>query len=115
SEAEQVHARIKEEQASLTKTQDALTRAEIEADRHQTHLAQIKADLAALGVTGEASVDNENETRDLPALERRCRALKAQLESLGPVNPNSVKEFEAVTERHAFLETQMKDLEDAQE
>jgi chromosome segregation protein len=42
-----------------------------------------------------------------------CRGLKQKLEAMGPVNMMALEEYQETAERHAFLETQRKDLIDA--
>jgi chromosome segregation protein len=45
--------------------------------------------------------------------EDEARALKQKLESMGPVNMMALEEYNETTQRHAFLETQRKDLLDS--
>ena len=45
--------------------------------------------------------------------EEAARALKQRLEAMGPVNMMALEEFHETSERHAFLETQRKDLIDS--
>ncbi|MDE3105849.1 MAG: chromosome segregation protein SMC [Acidobacteriota bacterium] len=45
--------------------------------------------------------------------EEEARALKQRLEAMGPVNMMALEEYNEITERHAFLEAQRKDLLDA--
>jgi chromosome segregation protein len=45
--------------------------------------------------------------------EEESRALKQKLESMGPVNMMALEEYNETTQRHAFLETQRKDLLDS--
>ena len=49
----------------------------------------------------------------LTAQEDEARTLKGKLEAMGPVNMMALEEFHETTERHAFLETQRKDLLDS--
>lgn len=49
----------------------------------------------------------------LHAEEEESRALKQRLESMGPVNMMALEEYNETTQRHAFLETQRKDLLDS--
>ncbi|MEA2573451.1 MAG: chromosome segregation protein [Chloroflexia bacterium] len=50
---------------------------------------------------------------DMQALERRVYALKARLSRIGPVNPLAMEEFTSLSERHAYLQTQLGDLSTA--
>lgn len=49
----------------------------------------------------------------LTAQEDESRILKGKLEAMGPVNMMALEEYEETTQRHAFLETQRKDLLDS--
>ncbi len=49
----------------------------------------------------------------LAAQEEESRALKGKLEAMGPVNMMALEEYHETTERHAFLDTQRKDLLDS--
>ena len=53
------------------------------------------------------------EAEPLAAEEEGCRAIKQKLESMGPVNMMALDEYKEAAERHAFLETQRKDLIDS--
>ena len=50
------------------------------------------------------------EAEPLIAEEEACRGIKQKLESMGPVNMMALEEYKEASERHAFLETQRKDL-----
>ncbi len=53
------------------------------------------------------------EAEPLVAEEEACRGIKQKLESMGPVNMMALDEYKEAAERHAFLETQRKDLIDS--
>jgi chromosome segregation protein len=53
------------------------------------------------------------EGEPLNAQEAEARALKQKLEAMGPVNMMALEEFAEASTRHAFLETQRKDLLDS--
>ena len=46
----------------------------------------------------------------LAAEEETCRTLRQRIEQMGPVNMMALDEYKETAERHAFLETQRKDL-----
>ena len=50
------------------------------------------------------------QAEELIAEEETCRGLKQRIEQMGPVNMMALDEFKETAERHAFLETQRKDL-----
>ena len=117
----------------LTTTQDArlrTLRAEIEALRENranltARLAKLTSDLEHLEQTclndlaipaSELRTDDtiaRIEGDPLTQAEAESRALKQRLESMGPVNMMALEEFAEAQTRHAFLETQRKDLLDS--
>ncbi|MGI4756959.1 MAG: chromosome segregation protein SMC [Janthinobacterium lividum] len=65
--------------------------------------AEFRADESIAGLE-EAALD---------AAEDETRTLKGKLEAMGPVNMMALEEFQEASQRHAFLETQRKDLLDS--
>jgi len=61
----------------------------------------------------EDSTIERIEAEALTAEDEAARALKQRLEAMGPVNMMALEEFHETSERHAFLETQRKDLLDS--
>lgn len=62
--------------------------------------------------------DAQLEVKDIADLEyarRKVKLLKQSIEELGPVNLNSIAEFQEVSDRHQFLTDQRNDLIEAQE
>ncbi|PIC71775.1 chromosome segregation protein SMC [Sporosarcina sp. P16b] len=53
------------------------------------------------------------ESLDIPLLRKTVEDCKQQLAIIGPVNPNAIQEFEEVSERHEFLQSQRNDLVEA--
>jgi chromosome segregation protein len=53
---------------------------------------------------------NRIQAEELAAEEETCRGLKQRIEQMGPVNMMALDEYKETAERHAFLETQRKDL-----
>ena len=53
------------------------------------------------------------EAEALASEDEAARSLKQRLEAMGPVNMMALEEFHETSERHAFLETQRKDLLDS--
>lgn len=64
---------------------------------------ELLADEALQIVTGEA----------LTVEEEAVKEMKAKLEAMGPVNMMALEEYKETSERHAFLDTQRKDLLDS--
>ncbi len=62
-------------------------------------------------VAGGSSNGHGSDTvGDPQTLERRVYSLKARLSRIGPVNPLAMEEFTSLSERHAYLQTQLGDL-----
>jgi chromosome segregation protein len=61
----------------------------------------------------EDSTIERIEAEALTAEDEAARSLKQRLEAMGPVNMMALEEFHETSERHAFLETQRKDLLDS--
>ncbi|WP_303968755.1 chromosome segregation protein SMC [Sporosarcina ureae] len=53
------------------------------------------------------------ESSDIPLLRKTVEDCKQQLAKIGPVNPNAIQEFQEVSERHEFLQSQRNDLVEA--
>ncbi|HEX8600295.1 MAG TPA: chromosome segregation protein SMC [Chloroflexia bacterium] len=64
-------------------------------------------------VGGSSNGHTTGAAGDLQTLERRVYALKARLSRIGPVNPLAMEEFTSLSERHAYLQTQLSDLSTA--
>jgi chromosome segregation protein len=87
-----------------------------------SELAKLHADLAHLEASCLAEVNVEAHVlradaeiarlagEELAAEEETCRGLKQRLEQMGPVNMMALDEYKETAERHAFLDTQRKDL-----
>jgi chromosome segregation protein len=70
-------------------------------------LAEVNAEAAALRTETEIALLGGEE---LTAEEEACRALRQRIEQMGPVNMMALDEYKETSGRHAFLETQRKDL-----
>ncbi len=96
----------------------------LQEELHQVDIAATRLDIALeeqqetmlrdYGLTPERAVENATE-EDVESLRRKMREQKEKLEALGPVNPNAVKEYEELNERHTFLTAQSEDLVKAKE
>jgi len=85
-------------------------------------VAKLRADLEHLEASCLAEVNVEAQvlradeqierlTDELLAVEEEtCRTLRQRIEQMGPVNMMALEEYKETAERHAFLETQRKDL-----
>ena len=105
-------------------------RADLDAQRDSRNLrsnraAKLTADLehleaACLNDLGMEAIElrQRNDLAELDAdqlaiEDEACRGFKSKLEALGPVNMMALEEYKESSERHAFLETQRKDLLDS--
>ncbi len=61
---------------------------------------ELMSDSSLMTVSGE----------ELAAQDQQVRDMRAKLEAMGPVNMMALEEYKETSERHAFLETQRKDL-----
>ena len=66
----------------------------------------------ATTLRGDTSIERI-EAEALTAEDEAARTLRQRLEAMGPVNMMALEEFHETSERHAFLETQRKDLLDS--
>jgi chromosome segregation protein len=129
-------ARLTAEAAELRTVTSALDaelralRAETEAQReqragHSARLAKLTSDLehieqtclddlaiSAPDLRADQTIERI-EGEALNALDSESRDLKQRLEAMGPVNMMALEEFAEASTRHAFLETQRKDLLDS--
>ena len=79
-------------------------RAEMILDNHLTYLQ------SEYQLTFEKASQDYQETTDIEDSRTKVSSLKEQIEKLGPVNLNSIEQYEQVSERHTFLATQRDDL-----
>ncbi len=73
----------------------------------QSCLAEVNVEAQVL--RGDAEIAHI-QGDELTAEEEICRGLKQRIEQMGPVNMMALDEYKETAERHAFLETQRKDL-----
>ena len=99
---------LREQRATLT-AQAAKLSSDIE-HIEATCLNDLGADPASLREDASIALITGD---DLAAQEDEARTLKGKLEAMGPVNMMALEEYHETTERHAFLETQRKDLLDS--
>ncbi len=95
--------------------QENLHRLDLQATRIQMKLEEITDAMRRdYGVTPGLA---RQQALDLPdeELVERLRALKRELDAIGPVNPQAVEEYEKRKERYEFLEKQAADLEEAED
>ncbi len=126
AELKAVRARVRELAADLDTVVNTAHGTEIARAEHRLRLQQlaehaleefgVEADALVAEYGPEAPVPVIGDEAALPsrferaAAERRAADAQRQLDRLGKVNPLALEEYEALTERHNFLATQLEDL-----
>jgi chromosome segregation protein len=124
-ESEQVRARLGEIEEQLRNTRQTLDQARDRRGELSAVAARLQSDLQHLADTclNELGVERPVLMADttipllmgeeLAAEDQAHREMRARLDAMGPVNMMALEEYEETSERHAFLETQRKDLLEA--
>jgi chromosome segregation protein len=126
TELKAVRVRVRELAADLDTVVNTAHGTEIARAEHRLRLAQlaehaleefgVEADVLVAEYGPEVPVPVIGDDSALPArydrvaAERRAADAQRQLDRLGKVNPLALEEYEALTERHTFLATQLEDL-----
>jgi chromosome segregation protein len=126
AELKAVRARVRDLAADLDTVVSTAHGTEIARAEHRLRLQQLAEHaLEEFGVEADALVAEYGPEVPVPvigddealpsqferaAAERRAADAQRQLDRLGKVNPLALEEFEALTERHTFLATQLEDL-----
>jgi chromosome segregation protein len=126
AELKAVRARVRDLAADLDTVVNTAHGTEIARAEHRLRLQQlaehaleefgVEADALVAEYGPEVPVPDIGDDEALPlkfergAAERRAADAQRQLDRLGKVNPLALEEFEALTERHTFLATQLEDL-----
>jgi chromosome segregation protein len=124
-ESEQVRARLAEIEELLRGTRQTLDQARDRRGELSAVAAKLQSDLQHLADTclNELGVERGVLMADttipllvseaLAAEDQAHREMKTRLDAMGPVNMMALEEYKETAERHAFLDTQRKDLLDA--
>jgi chromosome segregation protein len=124
-ESEQVRARVVEIEHELREVRQLLDAARDRRGELSAALAKLSSDVEYMAETcrNELSVGRDELLAD-PAVGRvegealtvedtAYREMRTKLDNMGPVNMMALEEYKETAERHAFLETQRKDLLDS--
>ena len=121
-ETEQLRARLTEIEELLRSRRELLDQARDRRGELSAAAAKLESDtqymsdtcLNDLGVERSALMSDSSITAvrgdELTAEDQLYRDMRAKLEGMGPVNMMALEEYKETAERHAFLETQCKDL-----
>ena len=121
-ESKTIRAQLAEMETQLKAARASIDELRESRSTRSTELAKLRSDLEYLeqSCLAEVNVDatylrldtsfNRIEGEELVAEEEICRGLKQRIEQMGPVNMMALDEYKETAERHAFLETQRKDL-----
>lgn len=121
-ESEQVRTRLSELDSQLRDARTSLdsirdrrgelATAAVKLQSDSEHLAQMC--LNELGIQRGELMSDVTMPRvfgdDLTAEEQACQEMRSRLDAMGPVNMMALEEYKETAERHAFLDTQRKDL-----
>jgi chromosome segregation protein len=125
AESDEMRARLAEIEQQLRETRQALDQARDRRGELSAAAAKLKSDtehmeqtaVNELGIAAETMCNDPAiprvEGEQLAAEELMYREMRTRLENMGPVNMMALEEYQETAQRHAFLETQRKDLLDS--
>ena len=122
SETEQVRARLAEIEEALRSARQLLDQARDRRGELSAAIARLQSDVEHMSETclNELGVSRQELIADatipvaageeLLAQDNAYREMRSRLDGMGPVNMMALEEYKETAERHAFLDTQRKDL-----
>ena len=105
TEAARVQERV-QALAERTRLVTGLTLEQLEEEYSE----QLPVDVPADGASENAASENTATEASTESVRARLKATRAELEALGAINPLALEEYEALSERHAYLNLQIEDL-----
>ena len=105
TEAARVQERV-QALAERARLVTGLTLAQLEEEYSE----QLPVDVPADEASENAASENTATEASTESVRARLKATRAELEALGAINPLALEEYEALSERHAYLNQQIEDL-----
>jgi chromosome segregation protein len=106
----------KEQRVKLREVEDALHQLEVRVNRLDVELDNLLKNLAEdYEISYELAKERYPVPEDILGMQATVRDLKRQITQLGDVNLGAIEEFERVSERFNFLDSQKKDLVEAKQ
>ena len=112
TEAARVQERV-QALAERARLVTGLTLEQLEGEYSEQLPVDVPADEASENAASEnAATETASETTEASteSVRARLKATRAELEALGAINPLALEEYEALSERHAYLNQQIEDL-----
>ena len=102
-------ARVQERVQALAERARLVTGLTLE-QLQEEYSEQLPVDVPAEETSENAAAENTATEASTESVRTRLKATRAELEALGAINPLALEEYEALSERHAYLNQQIEDL-----
>ena len=102
-------ARVQERVQALAERARLVTGLTLEQLKEE-YSEQLPVDVPADEASENAASENAATEAPTESVRARLKATRAELEALGAINPLALEEYEALSERHAYLNQQIEDL-----
>ena len=102
-------ARVQERVQALAERARLVTGLTLE-QLEEEYSEQLPVDVPAEETSENAAAENTATEASTESVRARLKATRAELEALGAINPLALEEYEALSERHAYLNQQIEDL-----
>ena len=102
-------ARVQERVQALAERARLVTGLTLE-QLQEEYSEQLSVDVPAEETSENAAAENTATEASTESVRARLKATRAELEALGAINPLALEEYEALSERHAYLNQQIEDL-----
>lgn len=102
-------ARVQERVQALAERARLVTGLTLE-QLEEEYSEQLPVDVPADEASENAASENTATEASTESVRARLKATRAELEALGAINPLALEEYEALSERHAYLNQQIEDL-----